>query len=45
MSDKGRDVIAQIHVKGRNGWYTIEDYSILSELLPKDRIYKTKKLE
>jgi len=37
----------QIYVKARNGWDTIEDYSyrVLSELLPKDRIYKTKKLE
>lgn len=37
----------QIYVKGRNGWYTMEDYSygVLSELLPKDRIYKTEKLD
>ena len=37
----------QIYVKARNGWDTMEDYSysVLSELLPKDRIYKTKKLD
>lgn len=37
----------QIYVKARNGWDTMEDYSysVLSELLPKDRIYKTEKLD
>lgn len=37
----------QIYVKGRNSWYAMEDYSyrVLSELLPKDRIYKTEKLD